>query len=354
MIVAVDDAPDVVAIIPTLGRRPERLAECIAAVRAQRGDSRVAVLVVLNTPEPVPAPPGVDVLRPGLNLGWSGALVHARARISAPYLWLVQDDMRAEPDALAALRVALDADPGLGVVAPVVVDEDGTVRPGSCGGILRSTGDPDRFGMERWLPEIPTRPADLTGLDRLDYVPSRGMLLRTGDWDRIGGMDSEYYPVQWADVDLCARLRSAGLGFAVVADARVAHSGRGSTGSALGDFLFERHRRRFHARWVAREQDAPPAITVDAELLGPVARAASTALLDLAADGESNRRLRDEVDALHRELESMRRSTSWRISAPVRTLGRIVRGRGRGRGRAAQAPATNARPSDETGAASGR
>jgi GT2 family glycosyltransferase len=334
VIVAVDDSPDVVAVIPTLGRDAARLARCVAALRSQNSALRLAVVIVLNAPRhEAPALDDMDdctVLRPGLNLGWAGGLQLGR-HIAPPRgrLWLVQDDMTVEPTCLATLAARLDADPRLAIAGPVVLDENDRVVAGSCGGVLRR--EPE-ISMDHWYPREPIPVEELEGLDLLDYVPSRGMLVDLSAWDAVGGMFPGYYPVLWADVDLCTAMRAAGRDFTIVGEARVRHEGQGSTPGPYGEFLFHRHRRLFSARWA---DGTPPAsaehTSVPPELAITIATAAAALAADLAADRTRLIEVHDPLVAenagLRHDLDALHASRSWRITRPLRALGRLRRRR---------------------------
>jgi GT2 family glycosyltransferase len=372
MIVAAADRPDVAALIPTLGIDVDRLAAAVAAVRAQQGGHRIAVVVIVNSADP-PAPGiaelGVDLAAAGANLGWAGGLTLGRRTVEAPLLWLVQDDFQPEPDCLAALEAALDADTGLALAAPVVVDESGSVPRLSCGATIGTDGDLDEL-----IPPADTPVEAFTPERWGDYVPSRGMLVRREDWDAVGGMDPAYYPVLWADVDFCAAQTARGRRFAIARAARARHADHGSLPGALGPFLHARNRDRFLARHrpgaaARRAPDllrpsSPAALrgvlhaAVDLALASAVAQAAADAFLHLSrvraaeqctvrtaveASAEQARlnaslgaRLaeldaelaaaRARLDARERELAELRDSHAWRITAPLRALGGLIRG----------------------------
>lgn len=386
MLVDPGGAADVLAVIPTLGRDGDRLVRCVEAVRAQDTSARVLLAVVVNAPVatelPVGLGPDVVVLRPGFNLGWSGGLGLGRtASADARRIWLVQDDMAPDPGCLRELSRALDADPRLAIAAPVVVNAEGLVVAGSCGGVLSAPG-PD-LDLDHWLPAQDT-PADALGdLGMLDYVPSRGMLVDLEAWDAVGGMFPGFYPVVWADVDLCAEMRATGRSFAIVPTASTRHDGQGSTPRPYGRLLYQRHRRLF----AARRSPAParPAETpVDAELTAAIARAAADLASELGTeysrvsaeletetargattdaeltrardalavteseltaeretrataqraaemaqhDAAAAREDASRIDAeLRRRTDEFRSSTSWRITRPLRMVGRALRKR---------------------------
>ena len=342
MIVGITEQPDVVALIPTLGSSPDRLSATIDSLTAQSSSARLAILCVVNAPEAAMTTsdwPSATVIVTGLNLGWAGALSFARTLVSAPFLWLIQDDLVCEPGCLAALLERCEKEPTLALVSPVAIDEDGLMRANSAGGTVDEAG-----WMLRWLPADPTPADQFSSFDELSYVPSRGMLVRTEAWDRVGGMDPRYFPLLWADVDFCTALARAGLAFALDAEARVHHESGASTPSALGGFLFYRNRELYRTKWFPthvlpddRDPSRPSraeALTgaiderVPRELIDTVAQSAADALLhlgrihtrDIERLNAVEAGLRDEREALREERAALRLTLSWRITAPLRRV----------------------------------
>ena len=340
VLVAIGDNPEVVAVIPTLARDLPRLGRCVAALRAQTSSARLAVVIVLNTPEDVvldfATSDGCSVLRPRLNLGWAGGLqLGRRAAPAEGRLWLVQDDMVPHPDCLESLWDELDADPALAVVSPLVLDAKGEVPSGSCGGVLRRVPDID---LDHWYPARDSRIDALGELDRLDYVPSRGMLVDLTAWDEVGGMFAGYYPVLWADVDFCTAIRAAGRRFAIATAAHTQHDGQGSTPSPFRQFLFARHRNLFRSRWATSRSTPFERAPLPPDLAVTVAIAAASLSSDLATEHARLTRevedaqvaavlLAEDRDRLSGELQELRASKSWRVTRPLRELRRILRGR---------------------------
>lgn len=338
MHVALTDHPDVTAVIPTLGANESRLRACVAALEAQITSKRFAILVIVNSPTsptPVLDVPLASVVRAGMNLGWAGGLALGRTLTDAPQLWLVQDDMTPEVDCLARLSHALDQDPGLASVAPIVIDEMGMVRRHSCGGELGPDGN-----IALPFPEKDTPQDELENGAELDYIPGRGTLVRTADWDNVGGMDPRFYPVLWVDVDFCAALRSADRRFAIERSAVASHETNGSTPSALGQFLFGRNQYLFATKWIAGASKEPdtsrPSRAADLDgalhpkiephLLAIVAQTAADAFLHLARVHDSvlkdlHHQIADSDTARQRlevEIAAVQNSNSWRLTRPIR------------------------------------
>ncbi|MBA2560628.1 MAG: glycosyltransferase [Propionibacteriales bacterium] len=268
------ERPEVVAVVPTLGGDLERLKASLQAALASDFEGRLTVVVVWNDPRrPVPELPGVEVLQPGLNLGFAGALHHARSRADAEFLWALQDDVRPEPDCLRRILGRLSAADQPAVVSPVMLNAAGLVPARSRGGVLGPDG-----AMDHWFPEADTRPEDLDLDHRLDFVASSGMLTRLAVWDDVGGFDPDFYPVSWSDVDFCHRVRSAGHRLALVPAAHIAHDRNASTPGLFGQFLATANQQRFRSKHL--DGSAPAALDLDADLAQRVARSASLVLVD--------------------------------------------------------------------------
>ncbi len=346
MLVDLTDHPDVTAIIPTLGAEESRLRACLAALEAQNSSLRLAILVIVNSPTApsmVFAEPVATIAHAGMNLGWAGGLTFGRTLTDSRLLWLVQDDMIPESDCLDRLAAALDRDPGLASVAPIVVNDIGMVPRHSCGALLGPNGD-----IARAYPEQDTLPDALEDNSMLDYIPSRGTLVRTVDWDNVGGMDARFYPVLWADVDLCTAFRRAGRRFAIERSAVTGHQGSGSTPSALGQFLYGRNQVLYAAKWIVGEPaqaegERPSSagdltgklhLQIEPRLLATVAQSAADAFLHLArVHGSTVRdltgRIAEQEATRHQldvEIADYRNSTSWRVTRPLRWLGSVARG----------------------------
>ena len=308
MIVSLESGPDVVAVIPTLGRELERLRKCLASIHQSSFDGRLAVIVVWNDPRrPVPDLGQVTVLEPGINLGFPIALNSARNLVSAPYLWIVQDDQTVESDCLQVLvnriqRIDLPA-----IVRPVVVNDAGKIPATSCGGLLRDGG-------------VTNEPYPLTDITpdqvdqdvRLDWVTLSGALVRCEAWDKVGGMDPMYFPLQWSDIDFGYRISR--IGFLVILEprARVTHERFGSTPSVFRKYVSDRNRAYFMGKFSDGAVSVSTTIDEPTEAIQFIAREASLLLIDFAGHAES-------------QMQRLMNSRSMRLTRPLRALSMRLR-----------------------------
>ncbi len=109
------------------------LGRCLASLRAQTYPAfRVVLVDNASTDGSVEtarkAFPEAAILRPGRNLGYAGAHNLSFAATDDPYFLVLNADLTLEPDFLARLVEAMEADPGLGAVSGKLLRVDGAGR----------------------------------------------------------------------------------------------------------------------------------------------------------------------------------------------------------------------------------
>jgi rhamnosyltransferase len=162
-------------------------AEAIEGVRdaLRQCDS---VVVVDNTPAGEPAldaPPGVQLLRPGRNVGLAAALNLGLAQVpaAADAVLLLDQDSRLPADLVARLTAHLQQ-PAVGAAAPAPWDA----------------------AQGRYLdPRTGARPV----VADLPVVITSGLLVRRKALADVGTLREDFF-VDAVDLDLCLRLRRAG------------------------------------------------------------------------------------------------------------------------------------------------
>jgi glycosyltransferase involved in cell wall biosynthesis len=186
----VNVAPEVLIVVPTLGRRADYLMEALESIRTQSVNADVILVAPENVPSVSEAASrfGVAVIPdPGslpqaINAGVASARPHHRF-----VNWLGDDDLLT-PGSLASTVDALTADPRrvLAYGACSYIDEQGQLLWISRAGRM----------AERILSWGP------------DLIPQPGMLVRRDAWVRVGGVDAT---LRFAfDLDLLLKLRREG------------------------------------------------------------------------------------------------------------------------------------------------
>jgi N-acetylglucosaminyl-diphospho-decaprenol L-rhamnosyltransferase len=224
-----------------------------------------------STPAPVnlPAAPAVALpvrlLRPGRNLGFAGGINAGVAASRAPLLLLLNPDALLEPGALDRLLAGFAAHPEAAGLAPRLAGEDGEPqfawqlrRLPSAWGCLRQTlpwpaaSVTGGTGGSRRAGDGSSRRAS-GGSSRHAIEPPPGapveqpaaaaLALRREALLAAGGLDEQFHPAWFEDVDLARRLRQAGARLLYWPAARFTHA-LGSTVPRLGygRFLWIYHR----------------------------------------------------------------------------------------------------------------
>lgn len=204
-------------------------------LRAQQG-IELEIVVVDNgstdgTLEFLDTQDDVKLIANAENRWLSPAWMQAVNASSAPYvLFLTPDAALTQPDGVALLRAALEANPDVALAGPQLLDADG--RDLSNGAFQFPTpryAIADALGVlsqrrRRRVPPVATqgeaeRPVRL--------VNGAIMLARRSALAEVGYLD-ERFRLYWEEVDLCKRLGDAGYGILLVPAVTAAHRGKGS------------------------------------------------------------------------------------------------------------------------------
>jgi O-antigen biosynthesis protein len=249
--------PRVSVIIPS-STRHDLLHACLRSL-ARFGPATIPyeTIVVLNqaTPEAETrlrgAATSIQVLSSPVNLGLAGAGNRGRALARGELLILLHDDAEIEPGWMEALVEAADTHPEAGAIGGKVLYPDGRLQ--HAGLILWQNG----YTSVPWVGGSPP----LTTFDRLravDYCGTSSLLVRAALWDLIGGLDEQFYPVYFVDVDLAMAMRKLGFIVLYQPTSRIRHHLGASTDTSFRDFLVQRNRRLFLKKWGAALENHEP------------------------------------------------------------------------------------------------
>lgn len=198
--------------------------------------------------------PRADFVPLGANLGYGRAANRGVAAVAGGPVLICNPDLVVAPDAVAVLAAALDADPGLALVGPLLTDRHGAVYPSprrfpglgvALGHAFVGLVAPgNRFTRRyRMLDHDRARAGDA------EWISGSCFLARREAWDALGGFDEGYF-MYAEDVDLCWRARRAGWRVGFEPGARVTHLQGVSTDLAPYRMIVWHHRSllRFYAR----------------------------------------------------------------------------------------------------------
>jgi N-acetylglucosaminyl-diphospho-decaprenol L-rhamnosyltransferase len=158
----------------------------------------------------------------GCNRGWQAG--------SAPFVLFLNPDARIEPDSLVRLASALQQDESIGLVAPRLLDEDGSLEcsqrrfPRLRSTYARALFLHRVFSRAAWTDEVVR---DRTAYERagnVEWVSGACALLRRSALERLGGWNEGFF-MYAEDVDLCRRLWSARYAVRYEPAAHAVHEG---------------------------------------------------------------------------------------------------------------------------------
>lgn len=170
-------------------------------------------------------PDRVKVVENDRNVGFGRGVNIAARESKGSSLFILNSDAVLQRGGLGPLVRRLDAEQNLAVVAPWVLNSEGSVQVDSHG------VEPSFRAM---LLRTNRRPPDRL---RPDWVSGVAMLVRREAFEQVGGFDPEFH-MYLEDVDLCRRLRSQGWDIGREPASRVIHASGGSSRSEDRERLY--------------------------------------------------------------------------------------------------------------------
>jgi GT2 family glycosyltransferase len=214
------------------------LRESIAALAASSLAARLGAVVVDNASSDGSADGleaaalSLTVVRNPRNRGFAAACNQGAALGQAPFVLLLNPDVRVAPDTLARALAYLEGKAGIGVLGVRLLDPEGRVqrccaRAPSAARLLAQA-----LFLDRLMPAV-MPPHFLTEWDHgdtrpVDQVMGAFLIIRRRLLERLGGLDERFF-LYYEDVDLCLRARRAGGEVVHFAAAQAMHRGGGST-----------------------------------------------------------------------------------------------------------------------------
>ncbi len=218
------------SVIPCLEALAAQDCEIVVVDNASQDDT-VARVQALAAKQPI------QLIRISRNLGFAGGVNQGARAASGEVFLILNPDAIAEPGAVSALLQCMDA----------------SAAASAGGALLNQDGTPARGFAFRRLPTLASLMAEVLLLNQLwpgnpinrryrcldaDYSqvqvveqPAGACLaVRRDVWNSLGGMDTQFSPVWFEDVDFCRRLLAAGHKIVYCPTARFRHSGAHSVG----------------------------------------------------------------------------------------------------------------------------
>ncbi|UPA23150.1 glycosyltransferase family 2 protein [Candidatus Peribacteria bacterium] len=215
--------PPLITAIVLNYKTPKNTVACVRALKNQTIADKVEILVIDNHSDDdsigiirnrLSDMPGVRILESAENIGYGNGNAIGLKQATSPYVLIINPDNELQPDALEIMFKEMEAHPDIGIVAPKLVHEDGTIRdsarafPTLSDTVIKRTFLARHFHnrMDRYL----QRKNDPNTARDVDWVVGACMLIRHDLLAQIGGFDPRFF-LFFEDMDLCRRCWNAGF-----------------------------------------------------------------------------------------------------------------------------------------------
>jgi N-acetylglucosaminyl-diphospho-decaprenol L-rhamnosyltransferase len=222
-----------ISIVIVSYRTPEHLRRCLRVLASDSSRRSREILVVDNdsgdeSAELARSFDGVRVIETGENLGFAGGVNRGLAEATGRFITIMNPDVEVRPEALDTLADFLEAHPESGIVAPKLLNPDGTLQYSCRRFYTLTTLVLRRTVLGRLFPgAAPLRRHLMLDYDHaspraVDWVAGAMLMVRREALDDVGPMDDRYF-LYFEDVDWCTRMQARGWLVHYVPEATVIH-----------------------------------------------------------------------------------------------------------------------------------
>ncbi len=257
----------VVRVVIVSYNTADLLAACLCSLQTCRLSLQVVVVDNASADDSVQrarqVAPAAEVVTLPRNVGFAAAnnigmrLLREADRTTRmplpPFVLLLNPDTVVQPGAIEILVAFLQAHPRVGMVAPRLLNPDGSIQSGAFRFPTLSMslldmfppGDvlPGRLHNSWWHGRYPAERAASPRPFPIDHPLGACMLVRRAVADEVGLFDEGYFMYS-EEIEWCWRIRQAGWAIWQVPQAQVVHVGGAATGQVRPRMLVALHRSR--------------------------------------------------------------------------------------------------------------
>lgn len=193
------------------------------------------------------------------NLGYGAACNRGAAVANGSAVLMLNPDTIVQPGALGYLLQAMHIAPHIGLVAPLLLNHDGSLQsagyrfPGTANLLFELLPLPARLYESPLNGRIHSGNGELPY--EIDYALGAAFLVRTAAFQQVGGFDESYFMYS-EEVDFQRRLAEAGWTRLLAPAARITHLGGQSTSQRPQEMesALWQSRARYHQRWATASE----------------------------------------------------------------------------------------------------
>lgn len=202
-------------------RTPQETVACVHNLQKQTVADQMEIIVVENHSEDESIGvlrnrlkvPALAIIETPRNLGFGGGYNKGIQRAQSKYILINNPAKILQNDGIEKMVMTMERDPSIGIIAPKLVYDDGTIRPS-----VRSFPSPldiiiKRTPLRYVFPKIFARyvriDVDSQKRQNVDWVVGGCLMIRRDLFDEIGGFDERFF-LFFEDIDLCLRVHCKG------------------------------------------------------------------------------------------------------------------------------------------------
>ncbi len=218
---SVPSVPFVSAIVLNY-RDPKETVRCVAALLRQSIRDQLEIIVVENHSRDesigvlrnrLSRYPEVRILESARNRGYGQGNDFGIRRALGRYILVINPDNELEPQGLKRMVEAMEADPRIGILAPRLRHEDGTMRNSARRFPTMTDVFIKRTILRKFFPKKVERylhqHTDPDAIRTVDWAAGACLLMRRDLYADVGGFDPRFF-LFFEDIDLCRRVRAEG------------------------------------------------------------------------------------------------------------------------------------------------
>ncbi len=185
---------------------------------------------------------GAKIIRFETNIGFVLACNAGLDEATAPVTLYLNNDVRLQFGAVERAMRRLASEPGIGAVGSRIIRTNGQLQ--EAGSILWRDGS--ALGYMR---DAPSDAPEANFVRDVDFCSACFLLAKTSVLQDLGGFDADYAPAYYEDVDLCLRIRLAGLRIVYDPSVVIEHLEYGTSSKTRnGLLLMSRNRKVLQAK----------------------------------------------------------------------------------------------------------
>jgi GT2 family glycosyltransferase len=171
----------------------------------------------------------LQLIRSKINTGFGGGNMTGFHYANAKYVAFVNNDTLFLNDCFSILKAAIEKDNSIAVVGGQSYTETGKQMVAFDHFASLSKELFGRDFLEKINPtKYPKRKSEYTNPIQVNYVQGSFMLIRTSDFNNVGGFDTNIF-LYYEETDLCMRLKNNGKSCFLIPDAHYVHYHGAST-----------------------------------------------------------------------------------------------------------------------------